>query len=196
MDVPNDYPNAPHLNVFKDKCLLTATILGLLQNEYFKSNRQDRRYLYAQNINSINKVKQCRAGQIILSELNKIIQNLELPLNGPYDLEETTKKLTSAFKCQFFIFDGICNSRKLIYMYPEKYQDELQPIYLFQPREAKNHLVFIRNYHSYCRANMTVCFNCKKTFLTSNYRHLCPREKHVLVAEEFFKVRKHIFMKS
>ena len=98
MDIPNHYPNAPRLNIFKDKCLLTATVLGLLQNQYFKSNRRDRRYLYAQNINSVNKVKQARAGQIILSELNNIIDSLNLPLNGPYELEETTKKLNTECK--------------------------------------------------------------------------------------------------
>ena len=187
VDVPEHYPNAPHLNIFKDKCLLTATVLGLLQNDYFKSNRTDRRYLYAQNINSINKVKQCSAGQIILSELNDMLAKLDLCHNGPYDCEETTKKLSSTYNCQFFVFDGICNSRKLIYMYPEEYDDKLKPIYLFQPREAQNHLVFIRNYHSYCRANMKVCFGCKKTFLTYNYRHLCPKKKTCFSCRRFFQ---------
>ena len=187
LDVPENYPKAPHLNILKDKCLLTSTILGLLQNDYFSSNRKDRRFLYAQNINSINIRKQNHAGKIILLELNKMCTNLQLPLSGPYDLEETTKKLSQELKCQFFIFDGMCNSKKLIYMYPQEYQDDLKPIYLFQPQEAKNHLVFIRNYHSYCRANMKICFGCKKTFLTHNYKHLCPKRKSCFSCRRFFQ---------
>ena len=189
VDVPDNYPKAPHLNVFKDKCLLTSTILGLLQNDYFKSNRTDRRYLYAQNINSVNIRKQTYAGKIILTELTKLLKDLELPLSGPYNVEEITKKLSIALKCQFFIFDGMCNSnsKKLIFMYPPEYDDALKPIYLFQPQEAKNHLIFIWNYHSYCRANLKFCFACKKTFLTHNYKHLCPKRKSCFSCRRFFQ---------
>jgi hypothetical protein len=58
LDVPDSYPNEPTKNIFKNKCLISATILGLLQNEYYKSNRTDTRFLHLQNINSIcNKKK-------------------------------------------------------------------------------------------------------------------------------------------
>ena len=188
LDVPTDFKTAAlHLNVFKDKCLLTSTILSLLQHSYFESNRIDRRYLYAQNINSTDISKQIHAGNIILSELNKLIVNLELLENGPYNLEETTEKISTYFNCQFFIFDGVHNSKKLIFMYPEKYDDRLKPIYLFQPVDAKNHLVFIRNYHSYCRANVTICFGCKKSFSTYNYRHLCPKRESCFSCRRFFQ---------
>ena len=186
LDVPDSFTNEPYPNVFKEKCLITATVLGLLQNSYFESNRKDLRFLYAQNINSVNVVKQNQAGKIILTELNKIVSNVELNPDGPYDLEETTKKLSEFYKCQFFIFDGMHNSNKLLYMYPENYEDSLQPIYLYRPHEAKNHLVFIRNYHSYCRANVKICFGCKKTFLTYNYRHLCPKKKCCFSCRRFF----------
>ena len=188
VDIPTDFKNAAiYLNTFKDKCLLTSTILGLLQHIYFESNRKDRRYLYAQNINSTDLAKQIHAGNIILSELNKLITNLQLPENGPYDIEETAKKLSIYFNCQFFIFDGIHNSKKLIFMYPEQFQDDLKPIYLLQPIDAKDHLVFIRNYHSYCRANVKICFGCKKTFSSYNYKHLCPQRQCCFSCRRFFQ---------
>ena len=52
VDIPENYPQAPHLNIFKEKCLLTSTVLGLLQNDYFKSNRSDRRYLLLDHFES------------------------------------------------------------------------------------------------------------------------------------------------
>lgn len=50
INVPPSYK--VHENCFKDKCLLTSVILGYLQNVYFKTCRRDKRYFYAQNINS------------------------------------------------------------------------------------------------------------------------------------------------
>lgn len=50
IDIPTGYKI--HENCFKDKCLVTSIILGYLQNNYFKSCRTDKRYFYAQNINS------------------------------------------------------------------------------------------------------------------------------------------------
>ena len=37
LDVPDSYPNEPSNDIFKDKCLLTCTILSLLQNQFYKS---------------------------------------------------------------------------------------------------------------------------------------------------------------
>ena len=189
LDVPYNFKNknALHLNIFQEKCLLTASILGNLQHSYFESNRKDRRFLYAQNINSSNSAKQIHAGNIILSELNELLKYTKLPQDGPYELEETIKLLSDYYSCQFFIFDSIHNSKKLLYMYPEDYQDELKPIYLFQPIEDKNHLVFIRNYSSYCRANVKICFGCKKTFSTHNYKHLCLKRKCCFSCRRFFQ---------
>ena len=186
LDIPDSYPNSPIPDVFKNKCLLTCTVLGLLQNEYFKSSRVDKRFVHVQNINSINKVKKNHAGKILLEELNLLLEKTKLPNYGPYNLVETTKILSEKFNCQFFIFDGMDNSNKLIHMFPEEFNDSLQPIYLFQPHEAPNHVVFIRNLKSYFKANVKVCFGCKKFFQTYNYRHLCPKKTCCFSCRRFF----------
>ena len=166
LDVPNSFPSEPYSNVFKDMCLLTGTIIGLMQNSYFKTERCDKRFLYLQCINSVNKTKQNRAGKVLFEELSALLKNTGLDTKGPYELEVTMQKLSEVYKCQFFVFDGIQNSNKLTYMYPQEYQDNLIPIYFYQPLEEKNHLVYIRNLKSYFKANVKVCFSCKKTFQT------------------------------
>ena len=187
LDVPNSLQKDPLSNVFENKCLLTATILGLLQNNYFKSERVDKRFLYAQEINSVNWTKQNRAGKVLLEEMKKLHALTKLKDIGPYELQETTRLLHQFYNCQFFIFDGIHNSNKLVYMYPEEYDDSLIPIYLFQPNDNPNHVVFIRNLNSYFKANLRVCFGCKKTFSTYNYRHLCPKRKCCFSCRRFFQ---------
>ena len=72
-------------------------------------------------------------------------------------------------------------------MYPSEYDDSLKPIYLFEPHDAKNHLVFIRNLNSFFKANVKVCFPCKKVFLTHDYRHLCPKAKCCFSCRRFFQ---------
>ena len=52
LDVPNSYPKSPQNDIFKDKCILTSVILGLLQNNYYKTNKADKRYEKIQYINS------------------------------------------------------------------------------------------------------------------------------------------------
>ena len=187
LDVPDSFEKEPSPNIFKNKCLLTATILGLLQNEYFKSNRKDKRFLHLQNINSINAEKKNHAAKILLNELNLLQVKTNINNEGPFPLEATTKLLSEIYKCQFFIFDGLHNSNKLIYMFPEKFCDELIPIHFYQPNDSKNHLVFIRNLNSYFKANVRICFGCKKIFKTHNYRHLCPKKPTCFSCRRFFQ---------
>jgi len=186
LDVPESYPKETTKNIFKNKCLLTGTILGLLQNAYFKSNRNDKRYIYVQNINSTVKAKQNHAGNVLVEELENLISQTQLPKNGPYELESTVKILSKFYSCQFFIFDGIDNSNKLLFQYPTKYDDTLIPIYLYQPNDEPNHVVFIRHLMSYFKANVKICLGCKQIFSTYNYRHLCPQKKSCFSCRRFF----------
>jgi hypothetical protein len=172
LDVPNGYKNNPI--IFQNKCLLTSVILGVLQNSYYKSQRQDKRFLYVQNINSALESKKIHAGNILKKELQKVL--IDLSLRGQKQelcLEEIAPKLSEYFNCQIFIFDGVNNSSKLKYMFPPIYNHELQPIYLFEPFENKKHLIFIKCLSSYFKANVKVCFTCQKTFKTYNYKHRC-----------------------
>jgi heme oxygenase len=175
INVPNG--TKKHFNVFKDKCLLTCTVLGIAQNEYYKSNRKIKDFIYMQSINSTQVHKQNHACKLILNNLSKLICDLNLPEHGPYNVEQTIPILSNFLNCQFFIFDSIDNSTKLKYMYPNEYNDTLQPIYLFEPLDDPEHLLFIRHLNSYFKNNVKVCFSCKKIFKSFKYKHLCNQRK-------------------
>ena len=114
LDVPNSFPKASQNNVFEDKCILTSCILGLLQNNYFKSNKSDKRYHKAQYINSTLNTQKNIAGKIIFEELIKMLALTSLPASGPYELHQTAKILSETYKCQIIVFDGISNSKKSV----------------------------------------------------------------------------------
>jgi hypothetical protein len=186
LDVPDSYPNEPSKNFFKNKCLLTCTILGLVQNEYYKSNRQDNRFIYLQNINSTLLNKQNHAGNLLVNELKNLLEKTKLSKEGPYELESTVKVLSETYFCQFFIFDGVDNSNKILFQYPDQYDEKLIPIYLYQPNDSKNHVVFIRHLNSYFKANVKICLACKQIFQTFNYNHICHKKTTCFACRRFF----------
>lgn len=184
IDVPSGY--RVHENCFKDKCLVTGIILGYLQNSYFKTNRNDKRYLYAQSINSSLEKKKNHAGNILYQELLKLFEANVISPNGPYDLEKTCKILSNFYSCQIFIFNNVHNSCKLVYSYPECLNDSLMPIYLFQPLSNTNHVLFIKCIDSFYRHNSKICLGCKKAFKSLNKTHLCPIKKTCFACRKFF----------
>ena len=111
-----------------------------------KSNKSDKRYHKAQYINSTLNTQKNIAGKIIFEELIKMLALTSLPPSGPYELHQTAKILSETYKCQIIVFDGISNSKKISFMYPSIDNDELIPIYMFEPLESPNHFVFIRHY--------------------------------------------------
>lgn len=171
IDIPKSYQY--HENIFQNKCFLLCIILGILQNAYFKSNRNDTRYLYAQGINYNSKKKQNYAGNILRNELEKVISNLSLDENGPYDFVETATKISNFYDCQIFIFGGFENSSKLKCIIPNEINDQLMPIYLYEPFDNENHVLFIKNLNSYFSANRRFCMECKKSFKSPKYKHRC-----------------------
>ena len=109
--------------------------------------------------------------------------------NGPYELHQTAKILSETFHCQIFVFDGISDSKKISYMFPSIYNDELIPIYLFEPLECPSHYVFICHVNSYFRSNNKVCFGCHRTFKGSSMpiQHLCPKRATCFSCRRFFQ---------
>jgi hypothetical protein len=184
IDIPDGYKNNP--KIFKNKCLFTTVILGHLQNEYYKSNRTDKRFLYAQNINSNFERKKIHAGNIIRKELLKLLEALQITNERNYEVDQLLPKLSEYFNCQIFIFDGINNSSKLKITYPKEYNNKLQPIYLFEPFQDENHLLFIRHLPSYFKSNVKVCFTCQRKFKTYNYKHLCSYKHYCFACRRPF----------
>jgi hypothetical protein len=188
LDVPNSFPKALEKDIFKDKCLLTACILGILQNNFYKT-KTDKRYQKVQYINSTLVSHKNIAGKVLLAELMDLFSKTNLQTVGPYELESTAQILSEFYKCQIIVFDGISNSKKISFMYPAVYNDALIPIYLFAPLECPLHFVFIRHLNSYFKSNLKVCFGCHKTFKGSSMpiKHLCPKKATCFSCRRFFQ---------
>jgi hypothetical protein len=140
IDVPNSFHG--FLNIFQGECFLTSLVLAHLQNEYFKTNKVDKRFFYAQNINSKRQYSQAYAGKIILKELTKLKTDLNIS-QGPHEIENIANAVSDHYKCQIFIFSGLGNATILKHMYPKKLEESFEPIYLFET--SPNHVIFIRN---------------------------------------------------
>lgn len=172
---------------FVNKCLLLCTILGILQHSYFESNKKDKKYLYARQINSSKPAKAKYAAKILQRQLENLFAITKLKKTGPYNLSVTIKMLSKIYKCQFFIFDGISNSSGLLLMYPKNFNPELKPIYLYQPLANPDHIVFIKNIDSYYKANLFVCFGCLRNFKNKINNHMCKFRKTCFACRRFFE---------
>lgn len=183
-----DPPGGSYSNVtFADKCLLICTIFSLAQNEYFKSERSQKKFLYLENCHSKFENKKKHALNILANELQILFSVTGLKQSGPYNLQATVKILQKCYKCQFFIFTGYSGKRNLNYMYPSVYDDTLIPIYLFSSFADLSHVIFIKNINSYFRANFRICFVCKKHFSKIDYRHLCPKRQSCFACRRFLQ---------
>jgi hypothetical protein len=192
LNVPKSYHGEPSLNFFENKCLLICATLGLLQQEFLKNNNNKTYIQIQKTINSSNKYKQKKAGNILRQELHKLILATNLPENGPYELEETCKKLNEFYKCQFFVFNGLSNNNKLLYMFPHIYDDSLLPIYIYNPNTAKKHFVYIKNLPSFFKNNFRICFCCKKNFRNRSSvqpMHNCRNRPTCFACRRFFQTK-------
>lgn len=187
LDPPQTSKNYEQKDLFLDKCLLLCTIFGLYQNLYFSSLRKNKTFVYLQNIHSSFTNKCMHARNILIRELQQLLLVTKLKTTGPYQLQATVEILHKEYKCQFFVFTNSTLKQKLHFMYPTEYNDELIPIYLHQNYSDENHLIYIKNLKSYFRANYQICFECKKSFRSSTYRHLCKVRPSCFVCRRFFQ---------
>ena len=177
------------LEDFIGKCLLTCTILSLLQHAFFESQGKNKLFLYASRIHSSIEQKKNMAKKIITQQLNELFSVTGLKQTGPYQLKSTIILLSETYHCQFFIFDCINRSSKLYLMYPKIYNDSLKPIFLFRPQFDSTHLLFIRNSSHFFSATNSMCLQCLKTFKRnrdSRSTHLCPKRPTCFACRRFF----------
>jgi len=169
---------------FKNKCLLLCTILGISQHEFFRDKKKD--YLYMAYAQSKSIKKQNYALSVLNENLDKLLNATDLPKDGPYNLNETLKVLSSKLNCQFYIFEGIIKSgSKLIIRYPEDFDSSLQPIFLYKPYNSA-HIIFIKNIQAYFKVNGKICLVCKRSFKSKSYRHFCKEISSCFACHRFF----------
>lgn len=187
LDVPQSYYNCKIPYVFKNKCLVLAFALALLQHAYFENMKTNKTFLYVQNINSNDKRRQTHAGNLLLAQFNDIISKTKLPSEGPYDLLETVKILHLHYQAQFFVFSAVASKKNLILIFPPEYDDCLKPVYLYQPLNDSNHIIFIRNIKTFFQHRSRTCFSCLKSFNTMNYGHMCPKKETCFACRRPFR---------
>ena len=170
---------------FFNKCVLTCSILGKLQNDFLKGGCK--KFQIAQLINSKVPKKKKYASKLLIEETSQLIETLNLSSTGPYELQKTIETLANYWNCQFFIFVGVSQSKsKLSLIYPPSYDDSLMPIYLYKPHN-QDHIIFIQNIDSYFRHNGKVCFGCKQSFKGSRYRHFCKTKLSCFVCHRYMQ---------
>lgn len=174
-----------HPKIFKNKCLLVSVILSHLQNEYHRTNKSDRRYIYARNINSTSRSKEIYAGNIILKELLKLSTSLSLT-EGPFEIDEIAPKLCDYYNCQLFIFRGLGHQTSLKACYPSAVDTSREPVYLFE--DSTDHIVFIHCISSFFKSNGRICVFCKRHFKTSSYIHRCIPYLRYFNRPSFFNI--------
>lgn len=172
--------------VLQNQCLLVCTILGLLQNIFFKSNSSDTRFLSLLKLKSKFRIQREKAFELLKNELEHLFSVTKLQRTGPYELKSTIQLLNETYKCQFFIFNGVANLPKLYFTFPSEYDDKLIPIFLFNPNMDPTHLIYIKNLRYYFGATFTMCLACKKCFKAKYNTHLCKSK------ECCFTCRKHL----
>ena len=187
IDFPTSFSKSKEPNIFLNKCLLLCFIVGLLQHSYFENKRENKLFVYVQNIKSKDERKITHAGNILVQELHKLYNKTKIKNTGPYELTETVKILSNSYRAQFFIFTGLAFRKKLCFMYPSKYDDSLKPIFLYQDYKHPDHLVFIKNLNAFFRANYKICFACKKSFSSINYYHLCALKESCFACRRFYE---------
>lgn len=175
---------------FFNLCLIISIICGLLQNSFFISNGQDKRFSQIQFLHSKNPYKSKKAKALLEKELENFKLALNIPnLEGPCQLS-ILPKVCETFHCQVFLFIGEGLSTTLQCMIPSKYNDALQPIFLYQTLESFNHIVFIKHIKSFFKNNISFCFYCQKTFKNVYYKHRCLRENNCFACRRVFASEK------
>jgi hypothetical protein len=189
VEIPDGFPE--NRAAFVNKCLLTSVILGFYCNEYYKTkylvenpsknkktcnvsiNRTHLNFepLYSKR-KKITDVQRNRAGFLLLKHLNKVIIDLKLDSEGPYESETCLPLLSNYFNCQIYILKSNQEKESLIQSFPEdnEWQSNLSQIFLYPKND--NHVVPILNLKTFCGKNRQFCPICKITFGRS-YRHFC-----------------------
>jgi len=184
--------DVPSEKMLEGKCLLTCTILALLQHLFFENKKDNKLFTYVSRIQSSVKTHQKFALKLLSEELEKLFSVTGLKQTGPYELKSTIVMLSKTYKCQFFIFDGTNNCKKLFLSYPKQYDDSLKPIFLYRPSLDSEHLLFIRNLKSYFLANSFVCLACHREFKhnrSARCSHLCKKKDTCFACRRFFQTK-------
>ena len=158
---------------FKNKCLLTSVILCFHANEYYRSGKKELTHLNLRPLylKTFPQKKIYKAGQTMITEINKLISDLSLPNEGPYDSFQLLPILAAYFKCQIHVVKSTRDAIASYDSFPSaEWNNNQQQIFLFPLNE--NHILPIINPKAFFNASRQLCLICKRTFIPG-HRHFC-----------------------
>jgi hypothetical protein len=171
VEIPNGFPGKEF--AFENKCLLTATVVCSYANLYFQNNKNNESFqkLIPLWTKRSSKQKKIEAGRFLESEIEKLIENLDIQNDGPYDINTTMPLLCNYFGSQIHIIKTTQEEIANIESFPTPlWNNDSTQIFLFQSEPG--HVLPIINMKQYVNQNNQLCLVCKKTF-SRNYRHVC-----------------------
>ena len=175
VNLPDGFPGQEF--IFKNKCLLTSTIVSFHANNYFQNDKNDESFekLKPLWIKFAPRYKKLLAGQFLQLEIKKLVQTLQLEEDGPYDISATMPLLCDYFSSQIHLIKSTQEEIATLQSFPtpEWNNEELQ---IFLLETEPGHVVPIINLKQYSNQNNQLCLICKKTF-QRYYRHFCSFKK-------------------
>ena len=175
VNLPNGFPGQEF--IFKNKCLLTSTIVSFHANNYFQNDKNDESFekLKPLWIKFAPRYKKLLAGQFLQLEIKKLVQTLQLEEDGPYDISATMPLLCDYFSSQIHLIKSTQEEIATLQSFPTpEWNNEQLQIFLLETEPG--HVVPIINLKQYSNQNNQLCLICKKTF-QRYYRHFCSFKK-------------------
>lgn len=172
---------------FQNKCLLSATIVCFFANLFFANNKCNENFetLIPLWTKQSSKKKKIIAGKFLQTEIFKLIDKLQLPIDGPYNISTTIPKLCDHFNSQIHVIKSTQEMMVNIESFPTpEWKNDTLQIFLFQTEPG--HVVPVINLKKYVNQNHQLCLLCKKTF-SRNYRHVCTvKQKSCFLCKSYF----------
>jgi len=173
ISAPNGFPAVP--DAFKNKCLLSSIALGYLKFTSKSDYEQIKASFVTRSLTALKNV----AGQMLLSEMEKICHNSNVTCTGPNIMEEILPLITESLKIQIHVITSMDGQKPGVMSYPSKNNWELPRIYLYL--QSDNHIVFIDNLKAFFTLNRRfICLDCNR-FYSFNWKrstHRCTNQKH------------------
>ena len=162
-------------SVFDQKCLLVAFIIGLFQNKLYEGTAESQQYKGFFNDSKLRpRVKHVnmvyKEYQSLKNDIDELKEN-----EGPYKIN-LLEKLCKARKCQAIVFSEE-EPDKILYMYPEKKDDSLPPIYLYVHESGRHfHISLVKRMWRYSKKLGFNCPHCKIiSHSIKTYGHYCSK---------------------
>jgi hypothetical protein len=176
VNIPSGFPGQEIF--FKNKCLLTSTIVCFYANQYFLNNKNDESFEKLKPLwtKGSPRYKKLQAGNFLQLEILKLVETLQLKHDGPYDITATMPLLCDYFSSQIHLIKSTQEDIATIQSFPTpEWKNELLQIFLLGTEPG--HVVPIINLKQYVNQNNQLCLICKKTF-QRYYRHFCSFKEY------------------